>query len=356
MTLVGFERLGMNDEPDTTWIIPSSLTSEELSKSAEVVGQHERNPKLDYGDGDNPITAQDLLRRKALHRPRAEYDDDSDNEFIANDGEEDFLFLAGGPTVRKSAALEDLKKKRRRRHKDDDAESPLDEETRDLRRKARDEANLEKRKKIKSDLFVHDSDEDDDEERDRQFFAQEEDRRRGQSMKVAEALRSGTMEGEEDGEANTQKGRKRKIVHRERANGKRRKSSALVIDDDDLPIISAGSSSPTHTATLENSEDDAADTPLSSPHSPSTEGNGTDLEGGGGVRRKRSSITKAVSQIDMEDVAGDESENSASVLKQTHDKPRAGLILDSDSEDAPPVTKPARSRARAGLIIDSDTE
>lgn len=356
MNLVGFERLGMNDEPDATWIIPSSLTSEELGKSAEVVGQHERNPKLDYGDDDNPIAPQDLLRRKALHRPRAAYDDDSENDDIANNGEEDFLFPAGGPTVRKSDALEDLKKRRRRRHRDDDAESSINEDSRDLRRKAREEANLEKRKKIKSDLFVHDSDEEEDEERDRQFFAQEEERRRGQSMKVAEALRSGNMEGDEDGGANTRKGRKRKMVDEQPAKGKRRKSSPLVMDDDDLPIISAGSSSPTHTATLEDSEADAADTPLSSPHTQSLEANESQWEVGGDNIAEKSSITKGVNDIAIEDAVGDESEGSAKVPKPTYSRARAGFIVDSDSEDAAPVTKQPRSRARAGLIIDSDTE
>lgn len=356
MTLVGFERLGMSDEPDATWIISSSLTSEELSKSAEVVGQHEGNPKLDYGDVDNPVAPNDLLRRKALHTPRAEYDDDSENDFVVDNGEEDFLFPAGGPTIRKSDALENLKKKRLRRHKNRDAESPLDEESRDLLRKAREEANLEKRKKIKSDLFVHDSDEEDDEERDRRFFAQEEERRRGQSMKVAEALRSDRMEdGEEDGGADARKGRKRQMADGDLTDGKRRKSSPLVMDDDDLPIISGESSSPMPTNALENSEVDAADTPLSSPHSQSIEGNDSDSQRGGVEHSKRLPITKAVGEIEMEDAVG-EIEDSGTVSKPTYSRARGGLIVDSDSEDAAPVAKPARSRARAGLIVDSDTE
>ncbi|KAI9858514.1 MAG: Topoisomerase 1-associated factor 1, partial [Pleopsidium flavum] len=185
MTLVGFERLGIDDEPSTSWIIPSSLSSKELAESAEVVERHKVSPELEYGDEDNPVAPQDLLRRKALVRPRAAYDDDSGDDDAASNGEEDFLFPAGGPTVRKSDALEDLKR-RRRKVKENDAETSLDEETREARRRAREDANLEKRRKIKSDLFVHDSDEDDDEERDLDFFAQEEERRKGQSMRVLE--------------------------------------------------------------------------------------------------------------------------------------------------------------------------
>lgn len=361
MSLVGFEPLGVNDEPDATWIIPSSRPSEELSKSAQVVGQHERNPKLDYGDDDNPIGAQDLLRRKALHTPRAEYDDDSDNNGIVDDGEEDFLFPAGGPTIHKSDALENLKKKRqRRRHKNDEAESPTDEASRDLQRKAREEANIEKRRKIKSDLFVHDSDDEEDEERDRLFFAQEEERRRGQSTRVAEALRSGKMEGEEEGGVNARKGgkRKRKIGGdgKESAKGKRRKSSPLVMDEDDLPVISGGSSSPAHTGAWEDSEVDAEETPLSSPHTQSLRGRGSGSEVGGDDAAEKSSTRKGVNDVLMDDASGDEPGDTATASKPTSNGARAGLVVDSDSEDTALATRPARGRARAGLIIDSDTE
>ena len=361
MSLVGFEPLGVNDEPDATWIIPSSRPSEELSKSAQVVGQHERNPKLDYGDDDNPIGAQDLLRRKALHTPRAEYDDDSDNNGIVDDGEEDFLFPAGGPTIHKSDALENLKKKRqRRRHKNDEAESPTDEASRDLQRKAREEANIEKRRKIKSDLFVHDSDDEEDEERDRLFFAQEEERRRGQSTRVAEALRSGKMEGEEEGGVNARKGgkRKRKIGGdgEEPAKGKRRKSSPLVMDEDDLPVISGGSSSPAHTGAWEDSEVDAEETPLSSPHTQSLRGRGSGSEVGGDDAAEKSSTRKGVNDVLMDDASGDEPGDTATASKPTSNGARAGLVVDSDSEDTALATRPARGRARAGLIIDSDTE
>jgi len=360
MTLVGFARLGVNDEPDATWIIPSSLSSEALSKSAQVVGQHERNPKLDYSDDDNPIAPQDLLRRKALHTPRAEYDDDSDNDGIVDDGEEDFLFPAGGPTIHKSDALEDLKKKRRRRiHKNDEAESPTDEASRDLQRKAREEANVEKRRKIKSDLFVHDSDDEEDEERDRLFFAQEEERRRGQSTRVAEALRSGKMEGEEEGGADARKGRKRKRKiggdREEPAKGKRRKSSPLVMDEDDLPVISGGSSSPAHTGAWGESEVDA-ETPLSSPHTQSLRGRGSDLEGGGDNVVETSSARKGVSDMAVDDAVGGEPGDTATASEPMSSKAIAGLVIDSDSEEDALATRPARGRARAGLIIDSDTE
>ncbi len=334
MTLVGFERLGMDDEPDTTWIVPSSLSSKELAESAEVVERHKVSPELEYGDEDNPVAPQDLLRRKALVRPRVEYDDDSGDDDAASNEEEDFLFPAGGPTVRKSHALEDLKKRRRRKVKGNDTETSLDEETREARRKAREDTNLEKKKKIKSDLFVHDSDEDEDEERDRDFFAQEEERRKGQSMRVLEALRSGKMEREEDSGPKSGRSQKRKIAGDEVARGKRMKSSPLLLDsDDDVLVISGGSSSPMHKGILESTEDEAAETPLSSPHMQSFSEDGLD----------------------------NSRPNSADLAKQPPAKARLSdpVLQDAvgdDSDEDAPVTKPKRSRARAGFIIDSDSD
>lgn len=331
MTLVGLQRLGIDDEPGATWIIPSSLSSKELGETAKLVENHELNPKTEYGDEDNPITPEDLLRRKALVRSRAEYDDDSGDDDAASNGDEDFLFPAGGPTVRKSDALETLKKKRRQRVTGNDVELSSNEETREARRKAREEANLEKRKKIKSDLFIHDSDEDEDEERDRNFFAQEEKRRKGQSMRVLEALRSGNMEGEENVVAKGARSRKRKPADGEVTSGKRRKGSALFGDsDDDVPLISGGSSSPMHGGIVESSEDVETDTPLSSQHPRDGEAelsapHPEALAIGSGKE-------VAVEDTLMADTAGDDSDEDAPVIKLPRSRARGPLIIDSDSD------------------------
>ncbi|KAK4694485.1 replication fork protection complex subunit TIMELESS/Tof1/Swi1, partial [Lecanoromycetidae sp. Uapishka_2] len=199
MTLSGFERLGIDDEPDASWIIPSSLTSAQLRHTHDIIEQHRMNPIFEYGE-DDPMTAEDLLRRKPTDKPkRAEYDDDSEGDGILSDTnmEEEFLFPAGGPTIKPNphkSALDELKKKRRKRHVvSSDGEGGLDDETREARRKAKELADSEKRMKIKSREFVHDSDDDSDEDRDREFFAREEARRKGQGERVMEALRAGRV-------------------------------------------------------------------------------------------------------------------------------------------------------------------
>lgn len=282
MTLSGFERLGVDDEPGATWIIPSSLTSTNLRLTHNVIEKHRRDPVFQYGDED-PVPAEDLLRRKPMEKAkRAEYDDDSEGDGIVSDGDiEDFLFPAGGPTNSahlRQNALDALKKKRRKRHsKLESLEGGLDDETLDARRRAKLEAELEKRRKIKSEEFVRDEDEDSDEERDRDFFAKEEAMRLGQKSKVAEAFAAGRVVGKISGEKvkPTSSTAKRKDFTESAAARKKVKTSNEDSEDDgerdadgDLDIDS--DLSPNATPTASTSSDDSGEgedeeTPMSSP-------------------------------------------------------------------------------------------
>ena len=284
MTLSGFERLGVDDEPDATWIVPSSLQSAELRQRRDMVVKHRNNPVFQYGDED-PVTAEEMLKRKPAERGRkAEFDDDSDGDGIVSDTniEEEFLFPAGGPTNKPNphhAALAALKKKRRQRHaiaSDDDG--GLDDETIEARRRARLAADLEKRRKIKSNEFVRDSDEESDEERDRNFFAREEMTRKGQGSKVMEALRAGRIEKTLTGEmvkpkvtSENIKTKKRKGENGKEGKRKRSRRDSFLGESQsederevDVGTDEEASSSPRRIASLSSTDEDE-DTPLSSP-------------------------------------------------------------------------------------------
>ena len=242
MTLSRFERLGIEDEPGATWVIPSSVTANDLRHTQEVVRQHRQNPIFEYGE-DDPVPADEMLRRKPTDKiRRADYDDDSDGDGIVsdNDLEHEFLFPPGGPTNKPNphlTALEALKKKRRkRRTSGSENEGGLDEETREARHRAREKADLEKQRKIKSAEFVKDSDDESDEDRDREFFAREEARRKGQGEKVREALRAGRVKKTVEGEII-----KPAIVSKKRKGdpqdtGRRKKKTRDSSDQSDLEV------------------------------------------------------------------------------------------------------------------------
>ena len=371
MTLSGFERLGIDDEPGATWIIPSAIEPSSLRHIREIIEQHRKNPIFEYGE-DEPRTAEEMLRRKATEKAqRAEYDDDSEGDGIASDNDmnDEFLFPPGGPTNKPNpqcTALEALKKKRRKRHTST-SDIELDDETREARRRARERADLEKQRKIKSTEFVKDSDDDSDDERDREFFAREEARRKGQGERVREALRAGrvkkTLEGEPIKPAivASQKKKKRKSNHGEGGkprkkkrkesgdesdedNGQRwrktRKESDDLTDDDMDDLDKSNDASPPSPPQValsvssgsENSEDDDEDTPLSSPPL------------GGLSLRKDADLSETDPFLSHDSPVGNPDTGSG---------PGPG----SDEEnDEPVVVSNAKRRGRVTVFDDSDDE
>ncbi|KAI9794324.1 MAG: Topoisomerase 1-associated factor 1 [Candelina submexicana] len=337
MTLVGFKRLGLDDtDPNASWIIPSSVAAKDLEESLKLIKEFEFNPPT-YDDGKS---AEDFLRRKPVVRPRAEFDDDSEGD----NGEEVFLFPANVRSAnRKSDALEELKTKRRRRLKDPESTSEeLDDAEREARREARRIADLMKRRKIKSDLMVHESDEETDEERDREFFAKEEERRMRQSKRVSEALRSGRMESDDDammGSTTKNGGSKRKSgadLEKARPKKKKRKSALLSDSEEDEATSNRSRSSSTVPSELplEDAEDEAVDTPLSSPHIQSSQDKV--------LGSRSSSISPPANSATAEKV------DSAVAMSDIDDN-------NDVEEDVPPVAK-RRPRLRAGFVIDSDSD
>jgi len=315
MTLSGFERLGIDDELGATWIIPSTLSARELHETHDCIDRHRRDPVMQYGDDGDTMNAEDMLRRKAntaARQRKAEYDDDSDGDGIIDDGEEEFLFPAGGSVddkTRKKDALKEMKsKKRRRRHAagSEDEDGGLSDATREARRKARLETDREKRRKIKSNEFVGDSD--DDDEADAEFFRREEEMRKGQAGRVMEALRAGRVEKKAEGvQGVAKKEAKRKGDTLDAGKGKRRKPSPKRLDDSDDDVMSlgnAGSSSPPAKRALSiSSEDEATDTPLSSPHPASSQTREHGDSSQDGIGRKIEAVTLS-SRPDVEEGNG----------------------------------------------------
>ena len=371
MTLSGCERLGIDDEPGATWIIPSSINSTEIRHMHDLIEQHRKNPVFEYGS-DDPMPAESLLRRKPAEKAkRAEYDDDSEGDGIVSDGnlEEEFLFPPGGPTNKPSSrhtALEALKKKRRKRHAStSDVEGGLDDETLEARRRAREKADLEKQRKIKSAEFVKDSDDESDEERDRDFFAREAARRKGQGDKVREALRAGrvtkTVGGEPVKPAAMPGKRKRKAnAAAEEKKRKKRKGSSDISDadgaemwrknrqesndvtDDDMDDLNIGGTPsppppPRRSISVSTLEEDDEDTPLSSPP----------LAG--------LSLSKFSKPPEVE-----VSSSQESLAKASHPVLSSGALEEEeeeeDDDDDAPVASRAKRRAKITVFDDSDDE
>jgi replication fork protection complex subunit Tof1/Swi1 len=338
MTLVGFQRIGADDEPGSPWMIPSGLSADQLKQSLDLIKQNEFNPPV-FDDGKE---AEDFIRRKSAGtaaRRRTAFDNESDN---AIDSEEEFLFPAGGPTaMKKSAALEALKKIRRRRRKSgssDEDDIGLTEEQRKIRADARRARELEKLRKIKSDLYIHDSDEESDEERDRVFFEQEEKLRQRTALQHLQ----GVQKSEDDSAP------KKGAVSHSTKRSAREMLSDSDSDEDGFQHSRHRSSSTARDDLLEESGNEATDTPLSSsPHIRSSQ-----------TKRLRITNKRASS------ASGSSEDTDDDALITARDKTMMDVpVLDDndgeeDDEDneVPVVRTAARRRVTSGFIIESSDE
>ncbi|KAH8821625.1 timeless protein-domain-containing protein [Xylogone sp. PMI_703] len=304
MKLIGIEQLG-EDGLEAQWFFPSKLTADQIKQAHDLIKNAEFSPPT-FDDGKE---AADFIRRKsAAPTPRRRQNFDDEDDDIDDDEE---LFPAGGPTARKVPdALKEMKKlrqRRRRKEGSEDEDGPTDEQL-EARREERRLRELEKRRKIKSELFVHDSDDESDEERDRVFFEQEEQRRQKSNAAIMKELLS--IGGEKDQPAPS--------------SSRKRQSTAISSDSDD-ESGSEQSSPATKDIVSMDSDDEDMDTPMSSPHA-------------------RASQTKRQKLSD--DDSGRKDAASASFTEEEED----------GDEDLAPVSRVARQRVRAGFIVESSDE
>lgn len=303
MNLVGMERLApsVDETLDSTWIIASRVTADELEESLELINRAEFDPPT----FDHDQSAEDQLKRKTALRKKAAYDDDDDDNNNGLDVGDEALFPAGGPTARKVVedGLDGRKKKtiRRRQKKTDDDGNEVDGPTEielDERSRLRREKELEKARRIKSDVYVHASDDETDDEKDREFFAREEATRSRIHNAVQESLRSSKGDDVDSDSLPAAPNKPTKA---------KRKSTVLSDDDDDLD---------------NNSDDDL----VSSQDLPAS---------GRRSRKRRKSSEEASGTEDDDGDAEDEDEDEVVVEKKAPPKRRqqAGFVDSSDEED-----------------------
>lgn len=322
MGLVGFERLGVEDVPGASWVIPSTLEADDMRETIAKINQTLINP-IPEGSEEDPRT---LLQRKetgsgrnsAVHETLdVNFGDDSEGEDTVPDG---FLFP---PNPRsKSNALDELKKKRKKKNKPDVETEPLDDEILEARRQARLSNALARQQKIKSDLFIHASDEESDADADEEFFRLEEMRRKAQAENIKNALLIGSVE------KSTAKGKKKASVRKRKSDegisaatgeSKRQRrdsesaESSIHLDDDDDVLM----------ADLE------ANSPVS--------------------KEKLDTLVSAEDEMDFDE---DFAFSRDRVPKPSEPEPEPEN--DSDAEDTP--VAPSRRRVRGGFVLDSDSE
>ncbi|KAK2794160.1 Topoisomerase 1-associated factor 1 [Onygenales sp. PD_12] len=339
LTLAGLERIGVEDVLGTSWMIPSSLSSQTLEDSLKSIEKHCANPQAEIDE----MEPRDLLRRKREVDPTTSARDQPYTVDFGNDseGEDDIDGILFPPNLRtKTNTLDELKKKRliKRKKRDENDPGP-DEETLEARRLARQANAMDRQRKIKSGLYINPSDDESDEEADREFFAREEERRQNQAKRIQQALLTGRLEDGED--LITKKpsaGRKRKSTADE-GKSKRRRSDSLSSDDDgdgdpdDSLMVSQASSPAKSIARPElQTLDDTPPTSTENDRGPAFDEDGM-----------------------MSDNLFDIQLNSP-VKTSGNAGDKGAADGDEDDEDGPVARPPRRPKMLYGFIIDSDSE
>ena len=318
MRLCGFSLLGDEDVLGAPWIIPAQLKSAELSAHLSAIEQYEFTPWTGDHSDDG---AEDMLRRvrqEPTHDPYLEPGEARRDAFISDDegtsdlDNEAFLFPDNirKPNKEKDA-LEQLKAKRRKRKRDEGSDGEIDDAVLDQRRKKRKEANDERRSKIKSELYVQDSDDEDDEEKNRVFFERERAGRKKQEDNIERQMAVGLVDGAD-------KLDRRKKEKRQGLQEKLDDAEDVLMQDMDSD---AASSSQTVERGGSDEEDEDEETPVSSQSEGAPNG-----------------ALKEMVQARAETVVR-----------------KGGFEVDDDDEDEQPLST-ARRRVRAGFIIDSDDD
>jgi replication fork protection complex subunit Tof1/Swi1 len=321
MTLSGFERLGPDDQPDAVWIIPSATTPAQLQDLQTTIEKYVHTIWTDV-DGREP---EDLLRRVKVTAAYEEDDEPRRDAFIddseGSDEPEDFMFP---DNVRsKSNALDQLKKQQQQKKQKltKNAES-ISGDALDERRKAREQAALDRRKKIRSELYIRDSDEEMDEEENRAFFEREEANRKKQAERVFAALSVGRTE---DGVG---KRRKSEMGGEDRRKRRRQGDSEDEMADEDGMEMMGIESTPSrrHSATSDD-ELDIEDTPLSS------QSQASDIQTGKEVALGDIPQSRLNSSAVSKGRGPEDSDEEAPVVAHQRRRVRAGFILDDSDEE-----------------------
>ncbi|KAF2424919.1 timeless-domain-containing protein [Tothia fuscella] len=345
LKLAGLVRIGDIDDEDASWIIPSTLPTDKIEDALKLIGDHQFAPPT-Y---DDDKTAEDFLRSKAAAErtqrvKKAAFDDDSDGPGSLSGGEE-FEFEAGGPTARKS----DVAKKRKLQRKkttsasdeDEDALAGSEDEAAAAARKARRAAkkltDLEKRRKIKSDMYVHSSDEESDEEKDRAFFAREEEQRKNAGRNIMKAV----AKAEKEGAREVVGARKRKSTGGtvEKGRGKKRKVTPASDEDEDM-LGQRGD--------VNEKEDEIVE--ISSEHSSSDSDSDIDPEG---ESPTISGATTTDTPLSSQPRAA--SSPAVSTAKSNGDVSMKDAAREREDEDDAPVVR-AAVRRRGPFVVESDSE
>jgi replication fork protection complex subunit Tof1/Swi1 len=299
LTALGYQRLGVAEDMEASWLLPADLTSSQLNDLHAQIQKAEFDPPTFDGQ-----SATDMTKPKGSYVRRditGPFDDDSDaddgasNADVNADGDVQ-MFPPNAREKRKQRDGDEEEPKKKRRLQRRNGEDPTDSDA-ERRAELRREKERERNAKIRSKEFVTGSDEESDEERDAEFFRLEEVRRQKHKGVVRNQLLA------EMSEASAKDGKGKKARKSEIKAKAKEIAVALGEDEDDL-------------------------------------------------------VEEVVDEMDEDVVEVDSPARSAASAMENIVPPEdpVGDADDDDEDDAPVSKRPPARRTRAGFVLDDSDD
>lgn len=317
MTTIGLGRLERDEMSDTNWIIPSTLTSDQLQESLDLLKKYTDDPIL-FEDGK---LSEDFIKRKQKARKTFDSDDEEDNQ-------EEYLFEPGGPTEMKPLEKKPKKLGKKRIRADAEGEEVSDELANEKRKK-RLEREREKLLAIKSDMYVHDSDDESDPEKEMEFLSREKMQRESMLKGFAGEITSAPLLVVSTDFEQYPITKKRKKPEKEKRAEKGKKKRKAIQESDEEELV----------ADDDEVDDEAVISREASPLIPNAVYLASDGDESDGP------YTIGLVRTSNEEVGSPKAPNNDVVMNDAEDE--------DEEEDA--IPRPNRGR-RGPVIIDSDSE
>ncbi|KAF4994754.1 hypothetical protein FGRMN_5568 [Fusarium graminum] len=317
MNLVGLELLGSASEetPESAWIIPADVTADVLKDGIHYISQAEFSPPT-FEEG---VLAEHQLKRKAVPRQRADFDDDE----VGDQDDDMGMYGPLGPTARKAIDDDDKSKNSTKKRK---PRKQLTEEEKEEKRAKRRDKERKARQRYKSTAHVRREDDETDEDYDNLFYAREL-AAQGQDILYK-----------------TAKSKQKRVSAQKKAAKKRAKvamesQSSEEEDESEKQSDEEGEAA--------GSDDDAMDDfiirAMNNTLEEESESEEALPDGSDGESRKRRRISVEKTQ------PGEDEEMSGMDKKGKDDE-------DDDEDDDVPVVTRRRPRLQSGFVLDDDDE
>lgn len=341
LATLGYERLGVAEDTEASWLMPSDVPSAKLYDLVSQIQKAEFDPPTFDGK-----SATDMTKTKGSfvrNETAGLFDDGYDSGVHESDAEAQ-MFPPNLREKRKERGEDEEEPKKKRRLQRRNAEEDPTESEVERRAESRREKERERNAKIKSALFITASDDESDAEGDAEFFRLEEERRQKMRGVIRNQLLKEMDEAKTGGKGKKAKKSEVRAKAREVARALGEDENALiegVVSDMDDVVI--GASEKRADGGRKSDGEDMSE----------MDEDEEDAEGSSEEDEDMRSASRSAREQSMPLA---EASGNASTATKNDAPDKASGDGEDDEEEAPVSKRPPARKLRAGFVLDDSDE